>query len=162
MLAVQVQYQDLQERIRHNKASEGIEKERNEISWGNLTELRRHNVAGEQLGWANLNELTRHNEASEAIGRAQARASMLGAQAAMKQAETSDFLSGYQADLLKAQKKTELSKMQQHRAASMLAEEQAALTHKETGWYEMNKIAQLVGGFSSTAFNTAANAYFAN
>lgn len=52
----------------------------NQIAYGNLVETSRHNLAFEK-------ETERHNKEQEAIGWQQAAASMLGAQAAMSQAE---------------------------------------------------------------------------
>lgn len=72
MLAVQVQYWDLQERKRHNVVSEKqnarnlqIAEGELEVHRGQLAESVRSHQAQEQIGWANLEENKRHNVSVE-------------------------------------------------------------------------------------------------
>lgn len=67
MLAVQVQYWDLQERKRHNKVAERQNDRSLNLQESNLEETRRHNVATETLGFSTLEETRRHNVATEQI-----------------------------------------------------------------------------------------------
>lgn len=59
MLATQVQYWDLVERGRHNRATEDQAKYE-------LAESQRHNIVSEQTNWFLANESARHNRATEA------------------------------------------------------------------------------------------------
>lgn len=78
MLATQVQYWDLQERKRHNVATEA--QARNELAesrrhnqevestnWFSVKESQRHNIASENLGFATLAESARHNRSTESL-----------------------------------------------------------------------------------------------
>lgn len=81
----QLGYAELGETIRTNKANESISLQRNQIqqqyNQGYLRELNRSNVVREK-------ETHRHNVATEGFQNLQAKASMLSASAAMKQANT--------------------------------------------------------------------------
>lgn len=61
MLATQVQYWDLQERKRHNVATEGQAQQE-------LAESRRHNIEVEGANWFSVREAQRHNQATESLG----------------------------------------------------------------------------------------------
>lgn len=67
MLAVQVQYWDLQERKRHNQVAERQNDRSLNLQESGLEETRRHNVATETLGFSTLDETRRHNIATEQI-----------------------------------------------------------------------------------------------
>lgn len=69
MLQVQVNYWDLQEKIRHDVAIEGYNSAQIALGYANLGETTRHNQVTEAIGWGNLSELTRHNEETESIGK---------------------------------------------------------------------------------------------
>lgn len=75
MLTVQVNYQGVQETIRHNKVAEqqnerSLEQNAERLlqGWVSIEETHRHNVATEQLAGATLAETTRHNMATESLG----------------------------------------------------------------------------------------------
>lgn len=67
MLAVQVQYWDLQERKRHNQVAERQNDRSLNLQESSLEETKRHNVATETLGFSTLDETRRHNLATEQI-----------------------------------------------------------------------------------------------
>lgn len=69
MLAVQVQYWDLQERKRHNVVTERQGDRNLNILEAGQKETARHNLVSEELGWANLDETKRHNIVVEGISR---------------------------------------------------------------------------------------------
>lgn len=80
MLATQVQYWELQEKKRHNVATEGqaqqelAESKRHNMevegaNWFSVKENERHNRATESLGFATLAESTRHNRSTEELER---------------------------------------------------------------------------------------------
>lgn len=117
MLATQVQYWNYKEGQRHNIASENLQQQSiNETIRHNVktegqtdfynAEVARHNQVQETLGFKTLAETARHNRAQESIGYQQAaasqlsaKASYLGSQAAMRNAETNEFLSISQSSL---------------------------------------------------------------
>lgn len=75
MLAVQVNYQGVQETIRHNQVAEKqnarhLDQEdiRIDQTWQSLAETKRHNLATESISRADLAERTRHNVATESLG----------------------------------------------------------------------------------------------
>lgn len=75
MLAVQVNYQGIQETIRHNHIAEkqnarhlDQEDVRIEQNWQSLAETKRHNLATEGISRADLAERSRHNRATESLG----------------------------------------------------------------------------------------------
>lgn len=75
MLTVQVNYQGVQETIRHNQVSEKqnsrhLDQEDTKIeqNWQSLAETKRHNLATEGISRADLAERGRHNRATESLG----------------------------------------------------------------------------------------------
>lgn len=75
MLTVQVNYQGVQETIRHNQVAEGQNKRhldqedtRIQQNWQNLEEIKRHNLATERLTSRSIAETARHNAATESLG----------------------------------------------------------------------------------------------
>lgn len=68
MLAVQVNYQGVQETARHNKVAEKQNQEQLELGWSNLSEIKRHNLATEGIQSGQLAETARHNRATESLG----------------------------------------------------------------------------------------------
>lgn len=91
MTANQLKHAEIQEAIRHNKATEGLSK-------GSLDESVRHNKRSEGISQGVLDESRRHNLMAESmsmdqimknytVGMSQASASQMNAQAALKQAD---------------------------------------------------------------------------
>lgn len=67
MLAVQVQYWDMRERMRHNKVAERQTDRSLYLQEESLEETKRHNVATETFNYSNLAEVQRHNLATESL-----------------------------------------------------------------------------------------------
>nr|UVJ88921.1 hypothetical protein [Picobirnavirus sp.]UVJ88927.1 hypothetical protein [Picobirnavirus sp.] len=68
MLAVQVNYQGIQETAKHNRESERQGKVQLEQNWTSIAEQKRHNLATEELTAKQIAEQGRHNRATESLG----------------------------------------------------------------------------------------------
>lgn len=68
MLAVQVNYQGIQETAKHNRETESQGRVQLEQNWTSIAETKRHNLATEELTGKQIEEMRRHNVATESLG----------------------------------------------------------------------------------------------
>lgn len=160
----QLQYETLGETARSNRANEAISLQRNQIQQqynvGYLSELNRSNVARET-------ETHRHNVATEGIQNLQAKASMLSASAAMKQANTQERLadstialnvaradeSAKRAGLLAQQTETEKHGTTIAQANAKTASEKAQSVYNNSTYYGMRQGIDLVSSATQAIGN---------